>query len=100
ALWSIRKDGTHLRKLTTFGETRGGEPFLMDASPRGDWIALSARGSSLAIEHLNGSGRRSLIPSDPKRFSIEALDWSPAGKWILYQRTTPTINTTPPTSDL
>jgi Tol biopolymer transport system component len=76
ALFTVRVNGTILRRLTSWGMSAG-QP---DYSPNGRWIAFYAQGqTTVELTHPNGRGLH-VIANDP--VSYGSLSFSTNGKKI------------------
>jgi TolB protein len=75
SLFTIRADGSHLRRLTPLAT----QVYAYEWSPDGRRIAYTDSGGSLSVVRSNGTGRRRLASSLMRSFS---LSWSPDGKSI------------------
>lgn len=73
AIWSVRKDGSHARKLLNNGE-------YPDWSPDGKHIAFVARGLNIYVANSTGGGRRQLTQDGGAFYPA----WAPNGKQVAF----------------
>jgi Tol biopolymer transport system component len=82
AIWVVRRDGRGLRRLTPRAE-RARDPSW---SPTGGAIAYVSRGR-LRVMRPDGTRRRTLPTGHASLGDVDALDWSPDGREIVFGRT-------------
>ena len=88
AIFFIRSDGTHLRRLTPWAENDGDNP---DWSPDGNWILFHSHvddpinQSQIFIIHPDGTGRTQLTHFAAGTHVASSV-FSPDGKWIAFSK--------------
>jgi TolB protein len=95
AIFVMRLDGTHVRKLTPWAENDGDNP---DWSPDGNWIVFQShyadgdvKQSQLYLIHPDGSGRRQLTHF-AEGTNVASSSFSPDGKWLAISKGTASGN--------
>jgi Tol biopolymer transport system component len=88
ALFTIRVDGTHVRKLTPWRLDGGDEP---DYSPDGRWILFEShqcicRPNNLWVVHPNGSDLHRITTNPGDEFVWLSSSFSPDGTMIVTSR--------------
>lgn len=85
SLWICAKDGSNLRKFTSFEEGHGWAAGSPNWSPDGKWIAFDAGSggepSSIFVLDSAGGKLRRLTASG---FTDAVPSWSPDGRWIYF----------------
>ena len=90
-LFTIKLDGSGLRRLTSIGADIASYQW----SPDGSRIAYLDAGGALWVVHANGTGRQRLAARSPLR-SPWFVAWSPDGKSVAVLAQDPTARPTPP----
>jgi Tol biopolymer transport system component len=89
-LFVINADGTGLTQLTTFGTANDG-PYAPKWSPEGSQIVFhTENGEQIYVMNADGSGITQLThansDTDPDGLGYRDPNWSPDGRWIVFQR--------------
>jgi Tol biopolymer transport system component len=87
AVFTVRTDGTDLRRITPW-QLDASQP---DYSPDGRWILFRTEESSdtsgnIVLVHPNGSGRHAVTHAVPGRAKWLSASFSPSGAWITAGR--------------
>jgi Tol biopolymer transport system component len=96
SVWVVRPDGQDLRRVTdeydvepVFSPDGTQLAFNHVVHPGSSWDAVK----SMVVAERDGTGRREIVPPTP---GLEHGDWSPDGKWIIYDlETLPNVSDQP-----